>query len=136
DQAAVAALDECPGEGVVEAGGAVVLAAAEGDVGVGGVQGDPVEHDGVEVAVEVGPVDVARGVAVEPPDAAVVPVEQVAGGVEGDAVVIDVRAVAVGAGADGGPGGAAVGGHDDRVAARAAAGVDNARAGGIDGKGG
>src|SRR5207249_341823 len=97
-----------------EPGGAVGLAAGEGDVQVGRVRGDAVDLGDVQVAVEVRPDRVAGRVA-GPPDAAVGADEQPAGVVQRQGVDARVRAVAVGVERDVGPGAAAIGGPQDRL---------------------
>src|SRR5262249_60527124 len=100
--------------------GAVVLAAADGDVGARGAQVASLELDGVEVAVEVTPAD--GGDAVQAEEAAVVAVGQVAVGVEGDGVVVGVGGDGAVGKVEVGPAHAAVGAADEggRFAARPA----------------
>src|SRR5262249_10932991 len=71
-----------------------------------------------EVAVQIGPLNGTGCGVVQPPDAAVIAVDQPAGSIEDQAVVIGVDAVgAAGPGANVGPGGATVCSLNEAVAA-------------------
>src|SRR5690349_19728168 len=73
---------------------------------VRGMKGDAVELCNLEVAVEVGPAH--RGLIVQPPDAAVVAIQQPAQSIKADSVVIGVWPTPVRSDADVRPGSPAV----------------------------
>src|SRR5207247_993479 len=80
DVAAVAAVAQGPGVAPLVMQSSVVLRSAQGDAGVGGVDGNALELERAEVAVEVLPGDGADVGVVQSPDAAVVAVEQLPAG--------------------------------------------------------
>src|SRR5262249_8013626 len=116
-QAAVTAVNPRPALAAAEHFSAVVLAAAEGARRVGRIDGDAVERGDRQVPVNVIPNGAVVGGGVIDPDAAIVTVYQLALGVQGHAVVIDVRAVAVAVGRNIGPGAAAVCGLQNLILA-------------------
>src|SRR5260370_21430121 len=95
DEAAVPPDHLVPGRAAGVLFGAVVLAAAEGNVGVGRVDGNAGELGDLQVAIEIGPVDHAHVGVVQAPNAAVIAVHQQTVVVEIDGVVVRVRPLAV-----------------------------------------
>ena len=88
-QATIAAIGLGPEWGAHVKLSAVVLAAADDDVGVRRVQADALELDRVLVAVEIGPG--RHGRIIQAIDAAIIAIEQFAIGIEIDPVMINVR---------------------------------------------
>src|SRR5262249_15588093 len=88
DMTAVAAVDFVPNDVIVELFGAVVLRTRVGDVEIERIQGQTLKLNRVQVAVEVRPLQRAR--VVQPPDAAVVAIEESTAGIEGGCVMVDV----------------------------------------------
>src|SRR5262249_53418178 len=117
---------------------AVILAAADGDVGICGVEVDSHELNSVEVAVKVAPLDGRSAVQAE--EAAVITVQQLAVGVEGDGVVVGVGGDGAVGKVEAGPAHSAVGAANNggRLAERRAGrapGVDDGRVRRIDDQG-
>src|SRR6516225_2572363 len=82
----VAALTEVPSDRASEFFGAVILAAAIGDIRVRRIESDADKLRDAEIAVQIGPAD--GGLIVQAPNTAVVAVQQPSRGIEGNAVVV------------------------------------------------
>jgi hypothetical protein len=112
DESAVAAHHLLPARNTVELLGAVVLAAAVGDVRIGRMQRDPRKLRDLQIVVEIRPLKFGGVRIIQAPDAAVIPVQEFTIGVE-------VKSVNVGMSAAGNyrPGVAAIGAfHHARAA--------------------
>src|SRR6266851_6483555 len=131
DKTAVPTHDRVPAGASGELLGAVVLAAAVGNIRIGRMQRDASELSDLQIAVDIRPLKFAWIRIIQAPDAAVVPVQELAVGVE-------VKGVNIGMSVAGNPGPciAAVSALDKTGGAtiRRATGVDDIGIGRINGQ--